>query len=260
MANSFSPEINLLLDELLKSVQAIVGGRFIGMYLDGSLASGDFDQDSDIDFVVVLDEEVSADLFAALRRMHERIAGMDTVWAIQLEGTYISKQALRRYDPAHGPHPNIERGSGERLKWVRHDDTWNIHRSVLRECGITLVGPAPQTLVDPVSPAQLKQAMRTILGVWAVKILDEPDQMRSRGYQSYTVLSLCRILYTLQFGAVVSKPTAALWAKQNLDAIWAPLIERAWEGRHNPGVKASPEDVNGTLDFICYTCDLARAT
>lgn len=253
--NSFLPEINSLLEELLKSVQAIVGSRFIGMYLDGSLASGDFDQDSDIDFVVVLDEEVSTDLFAELKRMHERIARMDTVWAIQLEGTYISRQALRRFDPVHGPHPNIERGRGECLKWVQHDDTWNIHRYVLRDHGITLVGPPPQTLVDPVLPAQLQQAMRTILTGWAAKILDEPAQMKSRGYQSYTVLSLCRILYTLQFGAVVSKPVAARWAQETLGLNWAPLIERAWEGRHNPGIEASVEDVNGTLDFIRFALE-----
>jgi len=77
------PEVNALLEELLESVQAILGSHFVGLYLDGSLTSGDFDQDSDIDLVVVTDDEISDDLFAALQAMHERIATIDSWYAIQ---------------------------------------------------------------------------------------------------------------------------------------------------------------------------------
>jgi hypothetical protein len=252
------PEVNALLQELLKSVQSILGRHFIGMYLDGSLASGDFDQESDIDFVVVTDDAISGELFSALKAMHERIATMDFQWAIQLEGSYLSQHALRRFDPAHALHPNIERGRGERLKMVQHDEGWAIHRSILRERGITLAGPVPQTLIDPVSPTQLRQAMLSMLPGWAAQILHEPAQIKYRGYQSYTVLSLCRVLYTLQYGTVVSKPVAARWAQKALDERWAPLIERTWEGRHNPGSEASSDDVAGTLEFIQYTLERSQ--
>jgi predicted nucleotidyltransferase len=79
-----------LLRELLKSVQAVLGDQFIGMYLEGSLASGDFDRESDIDFVVVTDQEISDDLFSALKTMHERIAALDSPWADELEGFYLA--------------------------------------------------------------------------------------------------------------------------------------------------------------------------
>jgi hypothetical protein len=91
-----------------------------------------------------------------------------------------------------------------------------------------------------------------------VPILDSPAQMKRRGNQSYTVLSLCRILYTLQHGTVVSKPDAARWARETLDHQWSPLIERTWEGRHNPGSEASSEDVNGTLEFMRYTLERSQ--
>jgi predicted nucleotidyltransferase len=122
------PEVNDLLQELLESVRAILGSHFIGMYLDGSLASGDFDQESDIDFVVVTDVEISDDLILALEAMHERIAAIDSSWAIQLEGSYVSEQAIRRYDPTLAQHPNIVRGGGECLKMIHHDECWVIHR------------------------------------------------------------------------------------------------------------------------------------
>ena len=252
------PEVNFILQELIGSVQSILGSHLIGMYLDGSLTSGDFDQDSDIDFMVVTDEDISGDLFIALQAMHEQIATIDSWCATQLEGSYISRRALRRHDPEYVLHPNIERGSGERLKMTDHDEPWNIHRYVLRERGIPLLGPAPKTLIDPVSPDDLRRAMVPTLHGWATQILDYPNEMNSRGYQSYTVLSLCRILYTLQLGDVVSKPKAASWAKETVGEKWKGLIDRAWIGRHNPQLPPEPDDIKQTLDFIRFALEFSQ--
>ncbi len=244
-----------MLFELLRNVQHILGSDLIGMYLDGSLANGDFDEASDIDFVVVTDQEVSATHFAALQAMHDRLAATDSPWAMELEGSYVGQQALRRYDPAHALHPNIERGLGERLKLVHHDAAWTVHRSIVRERGITLVGPAPRTLIDPISPTLLRQAMVSFLPAWAAYLHNNPAQITHRGYQSYIVLSLCRVLYTLHSGTVASKPVAARWAQATLGERWVGLIERAWAGRRNAGEEASPEDINETLEFLQGTVE-----
>jgi predicted nucleotidyltransferase len=64
-------EINSLLQELLSGARALLGPRFIGMYLDGSLAIDDFDPvSSDVDFVVVTDGELPPQMFEALETMH----------------------------------------------------------------------------------------------------------------------------------------------------------------------------------------------
>jgi len=251
------PKVDTLLQELLESVQTILGNHFIGMYLFGSLTSGDFDQDSDIDVVVVTNDEISRDLFSALQAMHAQIYAGDSPWTIQLEVSYIPQHALRRYDPANALHPHIDRGS-ETFFTMQHDESWIVQRYVLRERGITLAGPAPQTLIDPVSPNDLRQAMLTILNGWALQILKDPAQIKHHGGQSYTVLSICRILYTLQYGTVVSKPVAARWAQETFGNKWTTLIERTWTGRHNPGLEASPDDVNGTLEFIRYALKQSR--
>jgi predicted nucleotidyltransferase len=47
------PKVNYLLNILFQDVHAILGDDFIGMYLYKSLVYGEFDQDSDVDFVVV---------------------------------------------------------------------------------------------------------------------------------------------------------------------------------------------------------------
>src|ERR1051325_5687082 len=178
-------EVNDILQDLLKDVQQILGFHFVGMYLEGSLANGDFDEDSDIDFVVVTDEDISENIFAALYTMHERLNLLDTQWSTNLEGSYISQQALWRYDPNHVNHPNMQRGFGERLKMVPHDETWNIHRYILRERGIVIIGPDPKTLIDAVSPNDLRQAMLPALHGWATNILNNPNEIIHQGYQSY---------------------------------------------------------------------------
>jgi predicted nucleotidyltransferase len=242
--------VDAMIDVLRARVQDFLGNRLVAMYLDGSLTTGDFDQDSDIDFVVVTETPVTPEEFAGLQAMHEALARLDSPWAIQLEGSYLSRRAVRRFDPEDALYPNLERGPGERLKWAYHDETWDLHRYVLRERGIPLVGPAADTLIDPVPPDRLRAVMRSNLTGWAARFLEDPGPLRARGYQSYVVLSLCRILYTLETAQVVSKRVAASWAQVRLEERWSPLIARAIEGRRNPDGASMPEDVRETQAMI----------
>jgi hypothetical protein len=248
------PAIQAVLQPLLGGVQATLGDRLVGMYLEGSLANGDFDADSDIDFVVVLSGEPDTVLFAALQELHHRLARIDSLWAIQLEGSYLSRRAIRAYDPAYTLYPNIERGPGERLKLAHHDRAWVVHRYILRERGLTLLGPPPQALIDPVSKEELRQAMLTVLE-WAGGLLHAPEGIRGRDYQSYIVLTLGRVLYTWEHGEVVSKRAAAAWAQERFGAQWAGLIDRAWDGRRNPDAPLILRDLQLTLDMIRFALE-----
>src|SRR5215210_4472239 len=54
------PHIDALIRELLAGVQAALGEQFVGLYLHGSLANGDFAPGrSDIDFLVVTESELT---------------------------------------------------------------------------------------------------------------------------------------------------------------------------------------------------------
>jgi predicted nucleotidyltransferase len=254
------PDINAILQELLESVKEVLGIHFVGLYLEGSLANGDFDQASDIDFVVVTDEPVSDKLFQELQAMHERIARIDSAWAMQLEGSYISQSALQRQEPKQALLPNIERGEGEHLKLVTQDEGWIIHRYILRERGITLVGPDPKTLIDPISPNDLRRVMLPELDGWASQLLDHPDEIIKRGYpSSYIILTFCRMLYTLELGEVVSKRSAASWAEGRVNNNWKTLIERAWlERQHYQPLTLNSDEMKQTLSFIRYMLECSR--
>lgn len=245
---TFYTDINQILNEVLTGAQAILGDNFVGMYLDGSLASGDFAYEtSDIDFVVATAVTITPPQFEQLVAMHGRIGKLDTKWAIELEGAYIPVTALRRYDPDNATHPYIDRGESN-LRWEHLGVDWAIHYYVLYKHGKTLVGPAIQTLVEPVSKAESQQAVRDLLDEWWVLMITDSSKLEHDGYRCYAIMTMCRMLYTAQMGAITSKPKAANWVLETQDARWHSLAEAAlkWHGNE---LGATVAEVQAFIDF-----------
>ncbi len=248
------PELNTVLRELVRSVQEILGATFVGAYLQGSFAVGDFDVHSDVDFIIVVEDELSHDQIDALQAMHERIFCIDIPWAQHLEGSYFPRDVIRRppergrrlWYLEHGAHSLVE---------ADHCNTLVV-RWVVREEGVTLAGPAPKTLVDPISAEALRAEMWNALTGWGREIIANPKPYYSHFYQSFIVLHYCRVLHDLHTGYPGSKRAGAEWAKANLDVSWSALIDRAWDGRPDPYASVrrppDPEDFEKTLKFVEY--------
>jgi predicted nucleotidyltransferase len=249
------PDVNDALAALLSGAQSILGKQLVGVYLFGSLATGDFHpHSSDLDVLIVSDAALSDEQFAALAALHERFAESASPWATEIEVSYIPRDDLRLYDPARKLYPRIDRGSG--LLGLRsHDIDWVIQRHVLREHGIAVTGPALAELIDAVSPDELRRAEVELIRIWWGPMNADPAKLQRRGYQVYCVLTMCRVLYMLEYGTVVSKPTAAAWARRTQDARWSPLIERALSWRKDQQ-EVVGDDVAETQALIRHT--LAR--
>jgi hypothetical protein len=249
-------DVNDVLRTILSGARVILGQRLLAMYVEGSLALGDFDPaDSDIDFVIVTDGKLAGDTFDALRVMHARFAASASRWATEIEGSYLPLTALRHFDPRHTWFPRIQRDPGEQLRIEEHASDWVIHRYVLREYGITLVGPAPHTLIDPVDPDELRRAMIAYMRhEWWASLLADPPRLHKSGAHRYVILTMCRVLYTLEHGAVVSKPAAARWAARGPAVRWRALIERA---QITPSTM-QPDEINATHALIRFTIESAQ--
>jgi hypothetical protein len=79
-----------------------------------------------------------------------------------------------------------------------------------------------------------------------------------RREQTFVVLTLCRLLYTLECGHVASKPGAARWARGALEARWHPLIDRALANLHAAAGQVAPEAVAETVALVEYTLERGR--
>jgi len=251
------PELNAILRELTASVQAILADDPIGLYLQGSFATGDFDRHSDADFIVVLQRALTDGEVTALNTMHARLYHLDNPWAPHLEGSYFPRAVLRNPSACGQPLWFLDHGS-HALIWSAHCNTLVV-RWVLREHGIALVGPDAAALIDPFSTEDLRREIAADMRQWGADILAEPERRNSHFYQTFIVLSYCRMLHSLDTGKILSKRAGAAWAKAHLDPAWHGLIDRAWVGRQDPAVSArrpaDPADFQATLDFIRYAIE-----
>jgi hypothetical protein len=245
------PDVNAVIQLFQQQAQSILEQRMVGLYLHGSLATGDFNLlSSDIDFVVVTSEQVSGELLPALGDLHTRLAASGLEWATRLEGAYIAKQVLRRYEPEKTACAWLGADGHFALEPLGND--WVIQSYVIREQGVVVTGPHPKILIDPIMPEDLRQAELATLRWWWAPQLENPFRLRSREYQAYAVLTMCRALYTLQFGTVASKPVAARWAQTELGENWAALIERSLAWHEGDGV----DDMREALEFIRYSISI----
>ncbi|HWA62517.1 MAG TPA: aminoglycoside adenylyltransferase domain-containing protein, partial [Caulobacteraceae bacterium] len=271
-------DLNAILAELTDGVRRTLGEVFVGAYLQGSLALGDADEASDVDFLVVTARDVTPDELAALQVLHGAIHALPSPWATKLDGSYAPAPILKRLkgqprDPPGEPrgddwadpglsglpprvYPLLYLTNGSKtLVRSEHDNT-EVVRWVTREAGITLAGPSPKALIDPV-PADTLRAesltlLETVLRLW----LDEGQPMDQHWLQVFLAGFAARVLHTLRTGRITSKKAAADWAAGHLDARWRPLLEAtqasralSLESRLGP---ADPAAVEETLAFLRY--------
>ena len=213
--------INQLLEILLSSMQKILGEKLVGLYLYGSLVIGDFDPTiSDIDLVAALAFKLDDREFEALHKMHVDFAHEHQEWDNRIEVCYISLAALQTVKTETSLVANISPGEPFHTKETIKE--WLVRWYVVRETSITLFGPDPKTIIEPISKAEFIEAIRANTKAWSDWIHDS----HSRPSQAYAILTMCRALYTLKFGAQVSKKQAALWAEQQFPE-WDWLIQNA---------------------------------
>ncbi len=255
------PELNRVLQDLVDSVQAALDANFIGAYLQGSFAVGDFDLHSDVDFIIVTEETLSEEEVQSLQAIHERIYSLESPWAKHLEGSYFPKEVLRDFAQSGRPLWYLDHGSRSLIQSA-HCNTVLV-RWVVRNQGVTLAGPPPASLVDPIPVERLREHIKSTILDWGQAILSNPDDYNNRFYQGFIVLSYCRMLHDLFRGFPGSKRAGAEWAKANLSPTFSELIDRAWATRPNPAVsvrqRADPQDFKETLEFVHYCRNTSNA-
>lgn len=226
MQATIDPEVNALLGDLLLAIRRILGERLVGLYLYGSLVWGDFDYDiSDIDLLAATAVDVDDQVGDELKRMHDDLARKYPAWNGRIEVQYLALAGLRTFKTRRGRMAVIS--PGEPFHVIEAGRDWLLNWYFVQQKGVTLFGPPPATLIEPISKAEYIDAVRAQTREWRTYIRRAAD---SRPYQAYAILTLCRALYATRTGEQVSKRQAALWAEGELPQ-WAGLIEDALRWR-----------------------------
>src|ERR1700719_3506636 len=96
MRSEAYPEMASVLQRFVAGVQNALRSNFVGAYLVGSLATGDFDLDSDIDFLVATDHELNDAEVRSLQTLHVQIHDLGYYPAEHLEGSYMSRDLFNQ--------------------------------------------------------------------------------------------------------------------------------------------------------------------
>jgi predicted nucleotidyltransferase len=240
------------------------------MYLLGSLAIGDFDSTSDIDFVVVTTDEMSESQVDRVQSVHDETYGQENRWVKHLEYSFFPLNILRQPSSPFSHDGRVEDRNRElwyfehgspKIERSEHDNSL-VSRWTLREKGVTVVGPEPSSLLDSVSPNALRAEIRDSLVGWGEELFEDAEPFRNRFFQAFIVLHYCRMLQDLNEGRITSKREGAEWAKSNLDPKWISLIEYCWNDRQDSEIHISqpavPEIFDEVLAFIEYAVPLGR--
>jgi len=278
------PELNAVLAHLVEGAQRLLGDNFVGAYLQGSFAVGDFSEFSDCDFIIVTARDITPAELPPFQALHASIHELPAAyWRTGLEGSYVPAAILRRCAAAPRDPPDEPRGpdwgdpgmsgaparvypfwyldhGAKTLVRSEHDNS-QVVRWCLREKGVTLAGPPPRALVDPVPPAALRAEIRQTMDL-VLRLDLQP--MHLVAWQAFWVGLFCRMLHTLATGAVWSKPASMAWAQGALDPAWRELIARAAAVRKGDaaqsGRPADPAQVAATRAFARYALEHAEKT
>lgn len=215
-------DVNEVLHSLTEGMIRVLGDNIVGVYLTGSLSYGDFNPDSsDIDLVAILLHPASSYMLKALKELHQEVEAKHMNWFKRIECSYVPLDMMKSIDPPKAPRPYV--GEGIFYPEAPYGNEWIINQYLLYQHGITLVGSDFKTLVKPIDILDVRKAcIRDLYEEWQPKIND-PIYLQNSHYQSYIVLNLCRILYTVIRKATASKKVSAAWVMSEFPN-WNNLI------------------------------------
>lgn len=263
-------ELDIVLTEHGQKIKDALGDNFIGMYLQGSLAIGDFDITSDVDFIVIIREDLNDDQVRTVQDIHTQAYNQNNRWVKRMEYSFFPKKVLRT---PSSPYKDGQADTSEDRKlWYFDNGGRTIERSdhcntsvtrwTVREKGKVVFGPDPKTLIYPIDSNNLRKEIKGTLVDWGQELIDNPEPYRNRFYQAYLVLNFARMLQDLYEGRITSKLEGANWAKEKLDPKWRELIDYCWQQRQDPDISVKQPAEEGmyeqSIEFVRYSVEKGR--
>lgn len=261
------PELDKIFYQLAEAYKNALGENFVGLYIQGSLAVGDFDMTSDVDFTIIINRELDAEELDTVQKVHSSFRNRDSRWVQHLEYSFFPLPKFKKFSSRF--ENGMSNDTDERKLWYYdngsrtiekndHDNTLVVRWEV-REKGIAVLGPDPKTLLEPITPDALRKEIKEFHVAWIPEFLANPDRWKNRFYQVFFVLHFCRAMQDLQEGKITSKKEAMLWAQKNVDPKWQDLIQYSWNERKDEKISVTQEANNEkwteTLEFAKYALE-----
>jgi len=230
-------QVSVIGQAFVQGLRRILGDKLYGVYIYGAAAFPDDLPTGDIDFHVILAQELNDAERPALEGLHQTLGRRYPPLGVGMDGYYILLADARRESP---PQSQM---------WSRATDrSWALHRAhILAGRHIVLHGPDPSEIYPPAKWSQIEEALRGELDYVAQHLHEYPD---------YCILNLCRLIYSYETrDVVISKAAAADWACEALPQ-WRRHVELA---RKSYARQATAQDRQFMLDEVQAFFEFARS-
>ncbi|MEU4424632.1 nucleotidyltransferase domain-containing protein [Actinoplanes sp. NPDC024001] len=209
--------VDVIATEYLIRADILAPGLVEGLYLQGSVALGDYRPGvSDIDFVAVTEEPADPGL---VRRIHR-----DMPRRPYFDGLYVTWDDLRADPATRPPGPAVHENRVQpESRFERNLVTWH----VLAQAGVAMRGPQrPEVFTDwPALAASTRENLESYWRPWSRRLRSQPVSLGTWAV-SWGVLGVSRLRHTLVTERVTSKSEAGRYALRSYPG-WERIIEEA---------------------------------
>jgi Domain of unknown function (DUF4111) len=227
-------QVTHLLRDLTERLPLLLGRNLVGIYLYGSLTQRAFKpKTSDVDCIVVTRRDLSD---AQFRRLGAWLAesAKSNPWFARLQMSILIRDQLlipnSRYSLYQFGELKRDTSDGNPIIWIN-----------VLESGVILYGPAPESFVPTIGDQIFFDALKRELNYLREELIEKPNsEWRDVPfYRAYAVLTLCRILYSLAKGTIVSKPRAARYAMKQVPDNLKKIIVQALDSSRDRGNRSA---------------------
>jgi hypothetical protein len=260
------PLVTEVVADYLAAADTAVPGLIEGLYLEGSVALGDFrPHASDVDFVAVTAEKLDVSAHAALARVHTDLRRRRR--RPFFDGVYLTWTDLGDGPAEAGPVPHAHEGRWYPTGSREHNPvTWH----TLARYGVACRGPHPGALGVWADPDALAAWTDGNLDSYWRRWLTRAAKLASPfGLHALTpaavvwvVTGVTRLHYTLATGDITAKTGAARYALSTFPQRWHRVLHEALRIRRaDPGRSAYRSPLRrrrDTLEFGAMVLDDAH--
>ena len=206
-------DYNIVLKSIKESCTALLRDSLVGIYIHGSVAFGCFDWNkSDIDYIVVLNNPLSAENKTALIKETMRINKSSPPKGLEMSAV-LKEHCVNFKHPTpyelHFSNTHQETAGGT-------DKDLAAHFTVIKHTGIVLCGEPINNVFGDVLHEYYFDSIKS-------DIKNAKEEINHN--QTYYILNLCRVLAYKQDGLILSKTAGGEWGLKNTDGKYSGVIK-----------------------------------